>query len=213
MTRRLGILPLLGLVLPLLGLWACAGDTLYDPVIEEPDTVGTPGQPGDTTATLSLAEVINAYRRENGMASVPLSKSLTMVAEAHVKDLQENNPVGGVCNGHSWSAKGNWTACCYTADHAQAKCMWDKPKEITGGVYTGYGYEIASGATGYSGMTPQKALEGWKGSTPHHQVILNQGVWANRRWRAMGAAYSKSWAVVWFGEQTDPLGPPGTSSP
>jgi uncharacterized protein YkwD len=31
MTRRTGILPLLGFVLSLLGLWGCGGDTLYDP--------------------------------------------------------------------------------------------------------------------------------------------------------------------------------------
>lgn len=31
MTRRTGILPLMGLAIPLLGLSACGGDTLYDP--------------------------------------------------------------------------------------------------------------------------------------------------------------------------------------
>lgn len=192
----------------LASLAGCESETLYDPSIEDPDSLPPPGQPGATTTVPSLAAVINEYRRDQGLDTIPLSKSLTMVAEAHVKDLQDHNPATGVCNAHSWSANGNWTACCYTADHAQAQCMWNKPKEITNGAYAGFGYEIASGASGFSGMTPQRALESWKGSDAHHQVILSQGVWASHPWKAMGAAYSTSWAVVWFGEQTDPLGAP-----
>lgn len=207
MNPRLLIRLLFVALLMLIGaVWACEGDTLYDPATETPDTVSHPEEPEDTTTTAaSLAAVINAYRRDKGLDTIPLSKSLTMVAEAHVKDLEENNPATGVCNGHSWSGKGNWTACCYTADHAQAQCMWDKPREITGGAYSGNGYEIAARG---SNMTTQKALNAWKGSDAHHRVILSQGKWASHPWKAMGAAYSDSWACVWFGEQTDPLGPP-----
>lgn len=186
----------------------CDGDTLYDPLSENPDSLDLPGEPGDTTGAAALTAVINAYRADMDLDTIPWSKSLTLVAQAHIEDLEQNNPVGGSCNAHSWSDKGNWTACCYTSDHAQAQCMWNKPGEITGGVYSGYGYEIATGASGYTGMTPEKALESWKGSNAHHQVILNQGVWASHPWKAIGAAYSESWAVVWFGEQTDPQGPP-----
>ena len=32
---------------------------------------------------------------------------------------------------------------CYTADHANASGMWDKPREITGNAYGGNGFEIA----------------------------------------------------------------------
>ena len=37
---------------------------------------------------------------------------------------------------------------------------------------------------------------------------LNQGKGAGHRWKAIGAAHSDSWAVVWFGKLADPQGPP-----
>jgi hypothetical protein len=149
-----------------------------------------------------LVATINGYRVSRGLPSIPVSVSLTRVAEAHVRDLEINSPHGGVCNAHSWSSSGNWTACCYTADHAQAECVWRKPREITGGVYTGNGYEIAiSGATDLSAVG---ALAVWQGSQPHHDVILNRATWADNVWRAVGAANSGRFAVVWFGELSDP---------
>lgn len=45
------------------------------------------------------------YRIEKGLAEIPLSKSLTFVAQTHVKDM-ELNPASGYCNMHSWSDKG-----------------------------------------------------------------------------------------------------------
>ena len=45
----------------------------------------------------------------------------------------ERHPPSGQCNTHSWSANARWSACCYTRDHAQARCMWDKPREISRG--------------------------------------------------------------------------------
>ena len=89
-----------------------------------------------------LYDLIMEYRNENGLPDIPFSKSLTYVAQTHVKDLYNNRPNNGNCNLHSWSSNGNWTPCCYTPDHAQAKCMWSKPSEMTS--YKGYGYEIAS---------------------------------------------------------------------
>lgn len=185
-----------------------AGQSLYDPPEAPSDSTKVPTDTTPGPPQANLASVINEYRVAMGLSAIPLSKSLTMVAEAHVQDLQQNDPTGGVCNGHSWSDKGNWTPCCYTADHAQAKCMWDKPKEMTNGVYTSEGFEIAAGSSGYWGMTPEGALTLWKSSQPHHDVILNRGIWASYEWKAMGAAYSDSWAVVWFGRLADPLGPP-----
>jgi hypothetical protein len=142
---------------------------------------------------------INAYRVQKGLQEIPMSKSLTKVAETHVKDLVENQPVKGKCNMHSWSDKGNWTVCCYTDDHAAAACMWSKPRELT--TYKGNGYEIAAW---YSiDITPEMALKLWKGSTGHNNVILNKDIWKDLEWKAMGAAIYKGYAVVWFGEETD----------
>ncbi len=96
-----------------------------------------------TEEELKLYNLIMEYRQEHNQPVIPLSKSLTIVAQTHVKDLQENRPVHGNCNMHSWSDQGPWTPCCYTPDHAQATAMWNKPRELT--AYTGKGYEIAQG--------------------------------------------------------------------
>jgi hypothetical protein len=147
----------------------------------------------------TLAEVINAYRVEKGLPEIPVSPSLTTVAEAHVRDLSENHPNTANCNLHSWSDKGNWTACCYTDDHANAGCSWSKPRELT--KYKGNGYEIAAWSS--NGITASQALSMWKNSEGHHNVILNKGVWADAAWNAMGAAIYNGYAVVWFGQEYD----------
>lgn len=151
-----------------------------------------------------LAQLINTYRSEQGLPPVALSPSLTRVARAHVDDL-EQHPPSGRCNGHSWSLAGAWTACCYTSDHAQAQCMWDKPKEITRGAYAGPGFEIVTWAS--AGTSPSSAMSRWKASAGHASVILNRGVWATSRWQAMGVALSAHHAVVWFGEAPDTAEP------
>jgi len=147
-----------------------------------------------------LAGLINEYRNDRGLAEIPLSVSLTKVAELHVKDLADNQPVKGNCNLHSWSDKGAWTSCCYTDDHAQAACMWNKPRELTD--YPGNGYEIAAWSS--IDITAEQALSLWKESSGHNNVILNKDIWKNVEWNAMGAAMYKGYAVVWFGKETDP---------
>lgn len=154
----------------------------------------------ESASAYSLAQIINRYRRQQGLDEIPISPSLTYVAKYHVYDLEKNNPDTGSCNLHSWSNKGDWTPCCYTSNHARARCMWDKPKELTS--YKGNGYEIAAMSTG--GITAQEALELWQESSPHHNVILNRGIWADQKFKAMGAAVSNYYAVVWFGTETDP---------
>ncbi len=79
--------------------------------------------------------------------------------------------------------------------------MWSKPREITGGAYSGNGYEIAHG--GSSGVTPEGALRGWRGSQGHHEVIINNGIWTTSKWQAMGVAITDRYALVWFGEVAD----------
>jgi len=51
--------------------------------------------------------------------------------------------------------------------------------------------------------TPRNMLRCWQGSPGHNAVILNQGVWARRPWRAMGVGIDQGFAVVWFGEEPD----------
>lgn len=88
-----------------------------------------------------LYDLIMEYRKANGLPNISISTSLTNVAQTHVKDLQNNHPENEPCNMHSRSANGKWTPCCYTPDHAQAQCMWNKPRELTS--YNGNGFEIA----------------------------------------------------------------------
>ncbi len=146
-----------------------------------------------------LYRLINAYRAERGLPAIALSPSLTTVARAHVQDHIANAAtllVGG-CNLHSWSNSGAWQGCCYTADHAQAACMWNKPRELT--VYPGNGYEISvSGA-----FSAAEALSSWQGSPGHDNVIINQGGWTEP-WRAIGVGIGGGYAHVWFGNEADP---------
>jgi uncharacterized protein YkwD len=146
-------------------------------------------------ATNQLVDVINRYRLSRGLSSVAFSPSLTAVAQAHLRDLEMNHPDRGSCNMHSWSTQGAWTPCCYTPDHAASSCMWSKPRELTG--YRGEGFEIAAWQSSHIGA--DQALESWKNSPAHHNVIINQGTWAGERWQALGAALSEHYAVAWFG--------------
>lgn len=152
-----------------------------------------------------LYQLIMEYRKEKGLPEIPLSVSLCYVANVHAKDVAENHPDEGDCNMHSWSNKGNWEACCYTPDHKKGKCMWKKPAELTN--YTGNGYEISHGGSeGYT-ATPLSALNGWKGSSGHNAVIINQGIWSDK-WNAIGIGMYKGYAMVWFGNETDADGAP-----
>lgn len=156
-----------------------------------------------STEEEKLYQEIMNYRKQNGLPAIPLSKALTFVAKSHVNDLEINESKrASNCNLHSWGKDPNWSSCCYTNDHSQASCMWDKPKEMT--AYQGKGYEIAHGGPGNFVATAESALSGWKKSTGHNSVILNKGTWKNVTWGAIGVGISEGYAVVWFGEESDP---------
>ncbi len=158
-----------------------------------------------TPEEVKLYELIMQYRKQNGLPRIACSASLTKVAQLHVRDLADNNPNQGECNMHSWSDQGEWSACCYTSDHAQAKCMWNKPRELT--EYTGDGFEISYGAS-WASVSAAGALAGWKSSPGHNSVIINQGIWGDNKWNAIGIGIYKGYAVVWFGREKDPAGWP-----
>ena len=84
--------------------------------------------------------------------------------------------------------------------------MWKKPAEMTPLKATGF--EIAIGrvgvVTGYK-LDSKKALELWKSSPLHHDVILNRGTWKNTTWRALGAGIVDSHAAAWFAKDMDPV--------
>ncbi len=148
-----------------------------------------------------LYELIMDYRKSKKLGTIPLSQSLTMVAQAHARDLSENYSFDrkNKCSPHSWSPKGNWTSCCYTNDHKRASCMWTKPQEIAG--YKGYGFEIAY----YSslGANAKEGLDGWKISPGHNPLLINSGSWEKMNWKAIGIGIYKEYGLVWFGEDLD----------
>jgi len=112
------------------------------------------------------------------------------------------------CNMHSWSNNGPWKGGCFTGAFTDAEnhIMWDKPKEIAG--YPGYGYENMAFAS--PAITAAQAVALWTvPGDPHRDVILNQGIWANLQWQALGGWVEDTYASVWFGEQVDPTAAAG----
>jgi uncharacterized protein YkwD len=205
----------------LISYWGCSeddmaqnsnnnNDTINQDTITKKDTIDDKDSiPDEDRIKLSKAEkelydIMMEYRSELNLKPIPLSLSMTKVAQIHSKDLFENRPHGGDCNMHSWSDKGDWTSCCYTSDHAQAACMWNKPKELTN--YEGNGFEIAAGSSS-SSITPQLALSLWKNSPGHNTVIINSANWT-REWKAIGLGIVGGYATVWFGREEDPDGEP-----
>jgi uncharacterized protein YkwD len=170
-----------------------------------PSPQPTPTPSSVDTRGLELANAINQYRQQNGLQPIPISKSLSKVADTHVKDLATATPMAAQCNDHSWTNRGPWTPCCYTADHAQAKCMWYKPSEIT--PFKGTGFEISIGQPGEHKpglvLDAKQALTFWSSSPVHNDVMLNKGQWASMTWKAMGAGHDDSHASAWFSDQTD----------
>ncbi|MBX3186214.1 MAG: hypothetical protein KF819_04330 [Labilithrix sp.] len=191
----------------------------WGPIPPPPPTTPPPAPPPTTAPTapapgalppigpraLDLANAINRYRGQNGLPPIPISKSLSFVADTHARDLRDSPKVAPECNGHSWSSRGPWSACCYTADHAQAKCMWNKPGELTALKATGF--EIAIGQPGVSTgvvLDSEKAISTWQGSALHNDVLLNRNTWQKTTWRAMGAGIVDSHACAWFSAEADP---------
>ncbi|HEY7035905.1 MAG TPA: CAP domain-containing protein [Thermomicrobiales bacterium] len=162
--------------------------------------------PVAATASDDLYAAITSYRQGLGLAAIPLSPQLTAVAQAHVHDLMANfasdpNYTGTDCAPHGWSSKGPWTGGCYKFDDATTyPIMWNKPKEIAN--YPGNGYEILFGSTGAQ-ATATAALQAWQADPPHNDVIVNQGIWKDLTWQAIGVWVEDGWASVWFGEQAD----------
>lgn len=146
-----------------------------------------------------LYDLIMAYRKQFDLPRIPISRSLNFVAHTHAIDLKNNYKHNDRCNLHSWSNKGNWTACCYTPDHANADCVWSKPGELTN--YKHYGFEIAHWNP--SGPTASSALNAWKKSPAHKNMIINKENWSDNEWKAIGIAIYEEYAVVWFGMEPD----------
>jgi len=150
-----------------------------------------------------LHQLVNEYRAQYGLAAIPLSPSLNLVANRHILDLVDNISLYSR-NGQHWLH--GWSDCPYDANNQETHpCIWEAPQRL-GTAYTGYGYENLCGSPEYPNyvMTADYALICWQGSSAHNAVILNQGTWQNHPWNALGVGIYKGYAVLWFGEDVDP---------
>jgi uncharacterized protein YkwD len=141
-----------------------------------------------------LYQLVNTYRQERGLPALPLSRSLSLVANRHVRDAI-NQPSGQ--NPHSWSN------CNYNPNVVSTlACMWQAPQRLATG-YPGRGFENLAAMPDGSSISAQAALKVWQASPEHNAVILNQGIW-QRPWQAVGVGMYQGYAVLWFGDQPDP---------
>ena len=148
---------------------------------------------------VKLFDLINSYRKSVGLIEIPLSKSLCYVAKKHATDLHINKPDTSTCNFHSWSNKGNWTACCFEKEIKDKTCMLDKPKELT--KYPGTAYEIIYWEN--KSASAEKAYNQWIETSAARSVISNYKEWENYTWNAMGVGIYAGFAMLWLGEAVD----------
>lgn len=155
-------------------------------------------------AEMELYKLINEYRAAKKLPPVPLSASLTYVAQVHARDIAINRPDKDErCNMHSWSQSKIWKGCCYTRDHKQAECMWNKPKELTGYIASGFEISAMFAGSGNPKTDAQAALNLWKSSSGHNDVIINGDSWNEFNWKAIGIGIYGDYAMVWFGTAPD----------
>ncbi|HPS62000.1 MAG TPA: CAP domain-containing protein [Bacteroidales bacterium] len=169
---------------------------------QKPVKQGPPVPPSfriDSAVTF-LYRKVNAYRSENQLPPVALSRSLCYVAMVHAKDLFLHHPDRGTCNFHSWSDKGSWTPFCYPADETKKNSVWDKPRELTR--YPGKAYEIVYWEN--NPLVADTVFSVWRNEEYFNDFLLNQGKWLGRTWNAIGLAVFENYACAWFGELPDP---------
>jgi len=157
-----------------------------------------------TLSEKRLFDLINEYRMQQKLPPLELSVSLSKTAQVHVRDLAINKPYNKRCNLHSWSDKHFWKGFCYTDNHNNAASMWEMPSLLTG--FKGNGYEIAYW-NNFDYHDPEQiavdALNAWKNSQGHHNVIINRSIWKKLEWKAIGVGVYKGYVSVWFSDTDD----------
>ncbi len=102
-----------------------------------------------STARLDPAkalELINGYRRENGLKSVSLDPKLTLAAKAHSRDLAKNDRISH-----------------YGSDGSSP---WDRVKR------TGYAAKLAAENVGTGQASFDEVMKGWRESDGHNKNLL-----------------------------------------
>ncbi|MBK9290598.1 MAG: SPOR domain-containing protein [Bacteroidetes bacterium] len=151
-----------------------------------------------------LATLINQLRQQHRLPEIALSASLTFVAKTHVNDLQLNRPDTSICSTASWSNKGQWTPCCFTALAPRFECMWNKPRELTN--YTFRGYEISHFEEGIIHVDSLFSI--WMRTPAVVDMLLGRNAHSDKRWAVMGIAIGENYASLWLGQRPDAAGKP-----
>jgi hypothetical protein len=152
-----------------------------------------------------LYKLIDDYRSEKNLHTIPISRALTQLAKVHAKDIVNNRPAKSTSSIHSWTNKGKWKACDYANDSKGLNCMTEKPAELTS--YKNKAFEVI--ALNENGeMTADFAMKDWKNNSVYGFMLINKTGWQDKNWEAVGIAVYKNVAVVWLGETTDKSGAP-----
>ena len=135
-----------------------------------------------------LYRIVNEYRVLNNLLQIPLSESLSLVANRHLLDLVLN--VKSMTHG--------WSNCNYDIkDQKTWDCVFESPKRLNSG-YRGKGYEnLYRNKTGNASAV--LALEAWKKSDIHNSLILNLKTFKDMKFDAFGIAINGQYAALWFG--------------
>ena len=163
--------------------------------------VAYPCDPSDVAFSI----VVNNWRVKHELRAQPISASLVATAREHGSAQHDGAFNSGGCNAHSWtkdpSGEDRWEACCYDNQNlgATQKCMTDKPKQVTGGAYTGNGYEIAATNRGNDADGYQRAVVAWDNSGGHQRYMMNSG---GNVENAMGCSMN-GMAVCFFSAQSE----------
>jgi len=145
------------------------------------------------TKEADLARLINEYRAENNLPAIPLSPSLSLVANRHVRDLAMNIK----------KLTHEWSDCPDIVE-----CMWDAAKRL-GTAYPGKVFENAYW-TARATVVTAEALESWKekgfplAEQEHNNVILEKLAWKGKNWQALGIGIYNGYAAMWVGQAVDP---------
>lgn len=135
-----------------------------------------------------LVNLINQYRKENKISEIPISKSLSALANRHLLDLQIN--VKYLTHG--------WSNCPYDIRNKETwNCVMEAPKRLNID-FNGIGFENLYRNLN-ANATPILALEGWKKSPLHNSLILNLENWNSQSWEAIGVSIRGQFAAIWVG--------------
>lgn len=138
-----------------------------------------------------LYRIVNEYRVKNNLPLVPLSESLSIVANRHLLDISLNLKTFT----HGWSN------CPYDIKNTDTwKCVFDAPKRLKV-EYDGKAYENLY-RNNNGNATPVLALEAWKKSPMHNALILNLDIWNDTEFNAFGVAIIGNQAAIWFGAKS-----------